>query len=480
MLKPVRKDSYIWEIPRMPERGMRVPVTIYSDDTLMEKMRSDRTLIQAANVAALPGVQKHAIVLPDGHEGYGFPIGGVAAFDINSGIISPGGIGYDINCGVRVLTTPFREEDVKPRIRELVSEIFRLVPCGVGSRSKLRLSFAELDRVCIEGVNWALKRGFGFPEDNERLEEGGCMEGADPRYVSNRAKSRGMEQLGTLGAGNHFLEIQVVDKIYSPGVAKEFGIREEGMVTVMIHTGSRGFGHQVASDYIAVLQKAVRRYGIKIPDRELVCAPWGSKEAEQYFAAMVCAVNFAFTNRHIIMHQVREAFGRVFGAHVKDEIRLVYDVCHNIGKIEEHEVDGKVMKLIVHRKGATRAFGPGRKELPKAYRSIGQPVLIPGSMGTASYILVGIKDGERLAFASTAHGAGRLMSRAAAVRRWRGEQISGELSRRGIVLKAASMRVVAEEAPQAYKDVDRVVEVSHKVGLAKKVSRMVPIGVVKG
>ena len=473
-------DSYIWEIPKGSRPGMNVPGIVYADSILLEKMKQDRTLHQCANVATLPGIIEKSIVLPDGHEGYGFPIGGVAAFDINAGgVISPGGIGYDINCGVRLLTTSLTEKDVAPRLRSLLDRIFSLVPCGVGRRGRLRLSIGELDRVLTEGVKWALKQGFGFEEDAEKCEEGGSMPGADPSKVSNRAKERGRPQLGTLGAGNHFLEIQKVDKIYDKQVAKAFGLPEEGGVTIMIHTGSRGFGHQTCDDYLRVLMGASRKYRIKIPDRELVCAPWGTKEASDYFSAMCCAVNYAFTNRFIIAHWVRQAFKDVLGLN-PEEIHTVYDVAHNIGKLEEHEVNGKRYKLIVHRKGATRAFPPGRPELPKAYREIGQPVLIPGSMGSASYVFVGIESAKGLAFFSTAHGAGRTLSRSAAIRRFGGREVVDRLGRRGIIVRAATWRVAAEEAPEAYKDIDRVAEVSHKVGLAKMVARLVPMGVVKG
>ncbi len=471
-------NAFTWEIPLDRREGMLVPGRIYANEALLKKMRSDRTLEQCRNVACLPGIQRYSVTLPDGHEGYGFPIGGVAAFSLDDGVISPGGIGYDINCGVRILSTPFSHEEVGSRLKELLDTLFRLIPCGVGAKSKMKISVQELDRVLVEGVEWAIEKGFGYPEDSERLEENGRMEGADPSAVSERAKQRGRPQLGTLGAGNHFLEIQMVDKIYDPETAKVFGLPGEGGVTVMIHTGSRGLGHEVCGDYIRILERAAKKYNIRPKDRELVYAPWGSREAEKYFSAMACAVNYAFANRHMVMHWVREAFKKIFGS--GEELKLIYGVCHNIGKIEEHEVNGKRMKLIVHRKGATRAFPPGRPEIPQPYREAGQPVIIPGSMGTASYILVGTREGEKLAFASTAHGAGRTMSRRKAVRMFRGSEVASRLAGRGIIVKAASIKVVAEETPEAYKDIDLVAEVSHRAGLARKVARLVPLGVVKG
>ncbi len=473
----VQVDNYIWEIPKREK--MRVPGRIYADKILLDKMKTDRTLLQTSNVAHLPGIQKFSIALPDAHEGYGFPIGGVAGFTVDGGVISPGGIGYDINCGVRLLSTPLTTGEVRPKLKQLLDRIFTLVPSGVGRGGKVRLSHGELDEVMVEGVKWAIRQGYGFERDAERIEEGGSMPGANPENISHRAKQRGSGQLGSLGAGNHFLEIQVVDKIYNPAIAKAFGLPGEGGVTIMIHTGSRGFGHQVCSDYLRVMEMAARKYNIRVPDRELACAPWGSREAEKYFSAMVCAVNFAFTNRHMIMHWTRQAFKDVLGV-AEEELQLVYDVCHNVAKIEDHMVDDTRMKLVVHRKGATRAFPRGRPELPSVYRDVGQPVIIPGSMGTASYVLVGTEKSEELAFSSTAHGAGRMLSRARAVRSFRGTTVAEKLKARGILIRAASWRVVAEEAPEAYKDIDRVADVSHKVGLAYKVARLVPIGVVKG
>lgn len=444
-------------------------------------MKQDRTLLQGANVATLPGIYKHAVIMPDGHEGYGFPIGGVAALDYHEGAISPGGIGFDINCGVRLLTTNLTEQDVRPVLPQLLDEIFRNVPSGVGRGGKIKLTMSQLDEVLEAGVRWAIKNGYGWEQDLKHIEENGCYEGASADAVSNKAKQRGLPQLGSLGAGNHFLEIQVVDKIFNPNVAKEFGIMQEGQVTVMIHTGSRGLGHQVCSDYLRMMEHEFRDIIAKLPDKELVYAPVGTKLHERYLQAMKAAANYAWTNRQMIMHWTRESFAKVFKTAPEDlGLELVYDVAHNIAKIETHEIDGKKVKVYVHRKGATRAFGPGHEELPQDYRDIGQPVIIPGSMGTASYVLVGSKKAEAETFASTAHGAGRLLSRHAALRRYYGQQVKAELQSRGILIRAASMRVVAEEAPGAYKDVDEVARVSHEAGIGLLVARLRPIGVVKG
>lgn len=472
--------EYEWRIPKGTKACMRTDAVIFADEYLLEKMRSDLTLVQATNVACLPGIQLNMYVMPDGHQGYGFPIGGVAGFDVETGVISPGGVGYDINCGVRVIRTDLDEEDVRPKLKELVDTLFRNIPSGVGATGKLRLSFSQLDEVLNRGVEWAIENGFGWPEDMEHIEERGSWKVADASKVSRRAKQRGHNQLGTLGAGNHFLEIQVVDKIYDPEAAKVMGITHEGQVTIMIHTGSRGLGHQVASDYLLIMERAMRKYGIRPPDRELASLPFKTPEAQDYFKAMAAAANFAWTNRQIIMHWTRESFKKVFHKDPEDlGLKLIYDVAHNIAKIEEHVVDGKRYKVVVHRKGATRAFPPGHPEIPKDYQSIGQPVLIPGSMGTASYILVGTKKGART-WHSAPHGAGRWMSRGAAIRTYRPERVVEELSRKGIMLRAATRRVISEEAPGAYKDVDKVVLVAHKVSIGKLVVRLKPIGVVKG
>jgi len=473
-------SDYTWVIPKNFKECMNVDAIVFADDYLLKKMEEDLTLVQAANVACLNGVVKAVYVMPDGHQGYGFPIGGVAAMRYDDGVISPGGVGYDINCGVRLLRTNLSYNDVKDRVKDLIDEIFRNVPSGVGSTGKVRLSLSELDRVLEEGVEWAVGKGFGWYEDLDHIEERGRMEAADASKVSKVAKERGAPQLGTLGAGNHFLEVQVVDKIYAPDIAKKIGIEYEGQITVMVHTGSRGLGHQVASDYLMIMERAMKKYGINPPDRELAAVPINSREGEDYFAAMAAAANYAWTNRQMITHWVRESFARVFKRDPSElGLETVYDVAHNIAKIEEHTVDSKTLKLVVHRKGATRAFPPGHPDIPKDHKDVGQVVLIPGSMGSASYVMVGIPEGART-FYSAAHGAGRWMSREAAIRRYRPTEVEAELSRAGIYLRAATKSVVSEEAPGAYKDADRVALVSHKVSIAKLVARLRPIGVTKG
>ena len=468
-------DANTWEIPA--SAGMRVPAVIYASARLMGDMRRDKTLAQARNVACLPGIERRSFVMPDAHQGYGFPIGGVAAFDpADQGIISPGGVGYDINCGVRLLRTDYTEADVAAKSRELLAAIFEEVPAGVGKGGVTKLSRAVLRDILGRGAEWAVENGYGRKEDLERTEERGRMADAAPEEISDRALERGIPQLGTLGAGNHFLEIQKVEEIRDPAAARVFGIDVPGQVLVMVHCGSRGLGHQVATDYIETMERAFGSAGL--PDRELVAAPFTSAEGQRYYRAMCAAVNYAFANRQMIAHWVRDVFARVLGS--AKGIDQVYDVCHNVAKIEEHEVGGWSKRLVVHRKGATRSFGPGRPEIPAAYRATGQPVLIPGSMGTASYVLAGTKEAEALSFGSTAHGAGRLMSRHEASRRFRGEQIRDDLARRGIVLKSTSMKGVAEEAAEAYKDVDEVVRVSTEVGLGRVVAKLVPLGVMKG
>ncbi len=480
---PLEKvTDYIWKIPKY-KQAMNVPGMIFASQSLLEKMKTDRTLWQCANVAQLPGIYKHAVTLPDGHEGYGFPIGGVAATDYTEGVISPGGVGYDINCGVRLLASNLSEEDIRPHLPALAETIFRNVPSGLGSRRKdFTISNSDLDRLSVDGVNFMIERGLGWKEDAEHCEEQGCMANANPDMVSQTAKNRGLTQIGTLGSGNHFLEIQKVDKILNPKTAKAFGITHEGQVTVMIHCGSRGFGHQVCSDYLRVMEHAVQKYKIAVPDRELACAPGTSLEAHNYYQAMACAVNYAFVNRQAIMHWVRQSFQQVLKQDAeKLGLKLVYDVAHNIAKIENHQVDDGVTKKVwVHRKGATRAFPPGHPDVPAAYRSEGQPVLIPGSMGTSSWVLVGSQKAMELTFGSTAHGAGRMMSRSAAKRKYWGGEIKTSLEKRGIVVRAASPMVLAEEADPAYKNVDVVAEVSDQVGIATKVARLVPLSVVKG
>ena len=469
-----RIDGNTWEIPR--QGAMRVPARIYASHKLLKAVQGDATLLQARNVACLPGIRRMSYVMPDAHQGYGFPIGGVAAFDLDEGVISPGGVGYDIACGVRLLRTDFTAADVADKRGELLAEIVKEVPAGVGKSGVTRLSLAVLREILAKGAEWAVDNGYGTPGDLDRTEERGRMRDADPAGVSARALERGIPQLGTLGSGNHFLEIQKVDKILDAVAAKAFGLESEGQVLVMIHCGSRGLGHQVASDYIQAMENELGVEGL--PDRELVAAPFRSPLGQRYYRAMCAAVNYAFANRQMIAHWVRGAFARVMGS--AGGMRQVYDVCHNVAKQESHEIDGRETRLCVHRKGATRSFGPSRRELPEAYRGVGQPLIIPGSMGTASYLLAGTDEAEALSFGSTAHGAGRVMSRHEAIRRFRGERIRDDLAARGIELRAASWKGVAEEASEAYKDVDEVVRVSHEVGLGRIVARVVPVGVMKG
>ncbi|MBM4241753.1 MAG: RtcB family protein [Euryarchaeota archaeon] len=469
----------VWEIPSDYKKCMRVPGRIYLDDDAIREVEKG-AVDQVANVACLPGIQKFSIGLPDIHFGYGFSIGGVAAFSARNGVISPGGVGFDINCGVRLLKTNLTLEEVKPKIKELVNTLFKNVPSGVGSKGKIRLQGGQIDEVLNNGAEWAVENGYGWEEDLGYLEENGKMDTADSSKVSDKAKKRGIPQLGSLGSGNHFLEIQRMDKIFDEEVAKVFGIKE-GQITVLIHTGSRGCGHQICSDYLRTMDKAAKRYKINIPDRQLACAPADSEEAQDYFKGMSAAANYAWANRQMIVHWVRESFEQVYGRDAEDMgMNIVYDVAHNIAKREIHNIKGRDMEVFVHRKGATRAFGPGRDEIPKEYRKVGQPVLIPGTMGTGSYILVGTDTAMEETFGSTAHGAGRKMSRAAAKRTYRGEKVKNTLEERGIYIKATSMPIVAEEAPGAYKDVDEVVGTSHKAGISRMVGKMVPLGVAKG
>lgn len=469
----------IFEIPQ--EGEMKSSALVFAIPKMLEQMKRDRTFWQLRNVASLPGILKHAMVMPDGHEGYGFPIGGVAAFDARDGIVSPGGVGYDINCGVRLLATPLTEKEVKPKIREICDVLFENVPSGVGSKSqKLRVSDSELGEVSTRGIEWAVEKGYGRKQDIERTEEYGKIPGADYSCVSDLARKRGKAQIGTLGAGNHFLEVQVVDKIMLPEVAKKFGLFE-GQVVVMIHCGSRGFGHQVCDDYLRVVMRKAEELKLPMPDRELVYVPLNTKEAQQYLGAMRCAVNYAFVNRHVIMHWVRESFDSVFGKGTGERMDLVYDVAHNIAKFEKHSIDGKMREVIVHRKGATRAFPAGREELPPIYRKVGQPVIIPGSMGTASYVLVGSAKGLDLCFGTTCHGSGRTMSRHEAIRLHEGKNVAkGLWDSKGIYVRATDMKVVAEEAPDAYKNVDEVVQSVSEAGISDIVARLRPLGVVKG
>jgi len=472
-------DAYRFRLPKTG--AMRVDGIVYADQELFEGLKKDASLIQVANVACLPGIVGPSLAMPDCHYGYGFPIGGVAAFDVQEGIVSPGGVGYDINCGVRLMRTDLRQEEVRPRLEELAAAIHHLVPAGAGEKGPLRLSSAQLAKVLEEGAQWVVRQGYGVPEDLEHTEDRGCLPGADPDAVSRRAFERGAPQLATLGGGNHFLEIQVVDEIYEERLARAFGLEELGQITVMIHSGSRGLGHQVCEDALDMMTAAARKYGLALPDKQLVCAPVSSPEGQRYLAGMAAAANYAWANRQAIMHYVREAFARVLGrGWEKLGLRLVWDVAHNIAKLEEHEVNGQRRKLCVHRKGATRAFPAGRPELPAVFREVGQPVLVPGDMGSASYVLVGTKEALRETWGSTCHGAGRVLSRAAAIKKHPSAQVRRELEAQGIVVRAVGRDTLAEEAPDAYKDVDRVVEVCHQAGLSRKVARLRPLAVVKG
>ncbi len=474
-------DDYRWEIPKSYKAGMRVPGLIYADEAMLEHIKKDRTPEQVANVAFLPGIVFRSLAMPDIHWGYGFPIGGVAAMGIEDGVISPGGVGYDINCGVRLLRTNLMEEDVLPRIGELVSALFRNIPSGVGSQGKLRLDQREIDQVLLKGARWPVEKGYGEARDLEVTEENGSMPGGDPGCVSVKAKQRGGPQLGTLGAGNHFLEVEVVEEIYEPAIASVMGIERVGQVLLLIHTGSRGLGHQVCDDHLVVMGRAAQKYGIQLPDRQLACAPVKSPEGKAYFAAMVCAANYAWANRQCIAHWVRESFIQVFGKSRRDlGLEMIYDVAHNIAKMEEHQVEGRRLSLCVHRKGATRAFPAGHPAVPPLYADIGQPVFIPGDMGRYSYILVGTQRAMEETFGSTCHGAGRVQSRSAAKRSLRGADVARGLAERGITVKTGSMSSLAEEASQAYKDVQKVVEVTHGAGISLKVARARPLGVVKG
>lgn len=465
-------SEVIYEIEKKGE--MKVPARIYADDELIKKMKEDLTLKQAENVACLPGIESYSFVMPDGHQGYGFPIGGVAAIEYENGIISPGGVGYDINCGVRLLKSNLTKEDVFDKRMELIDSMFKNVPSGLGSQGKVKLSSKDLDEVLMVGADWAVEEGYGWEKDLKHLESEGSMEG-DPSKVSSNAKKRGAPQLGSLGSGNHFLEMQVVDEIYDEKTAEGFGLKE-GQICFMMHTGSRGCGHQICSDYIQTMDGAYKKYNLKIPDRELVCAPIHSKEGEDYYKAMSSGANFAWANRQMITHWIRESVSKVIGEDSEDlGFDVLYDVAHNIAKIEKH--NGK--KYCVHRKGATRAFWKGRDELPKEYEDIGQPVIIPGDMGTASYIMVGVKTSKET-FGSTCHGAGRVLSRSAAIKKFRGEDIIKRLEKEKIYVKAASPKVVAEEAPEVYKDIHNVVDVCAKAGLVVKVAKLKPIGVAKG
>jgi len=466
-------NAFVREIPVTARPDMRVPVRVYADDELWRQIVNDRSLDQAVNVATLPGVTGHVYAMPDVHEGYGFPVGGVAAMDADDGVISPGGVGYDINCGVRLLASDLELSAARPQLEAAVHDLSRSIPAGPGRNPQLDLATADLDRVLDEGSALLLERGLALPEDLPNMEAGGRLPAARSACVSARAKQRGHNQLGTIGSGNHFVEVQVVDEVFEPAAAAAYGLRQ-GQITVLIHTGSRGLGHQVCTDYVRQMDQVMPRYGIHLPDRQLACAPFASPEGQAYFAAMCAAANFAWANRQVITSSARRVFGRAFGT--LGHLKLVYDVAHNIAKMEEHGG----ARLCVHRKGATRAFGPSHPETPAAYRAVGQPVFIPGSMGTASYVLAGSDAAMTLSFGSTCHGAGRAMSRGEAKRTRPGHEVRRELERQGIIVRCPSSSELAEEAPTAYKDVERVVDVVHQAGLARKVARLKPLGVVKG
>ena len=481
-MKTLPIGDCVWEIPPSEKPGMLVPARIYASETLLTRM-DEGVFEQVTNVACLPGIVRAALCMPDGHWGYGFPIGGVAAFRADTGVISPGGIGFDINCGMRVLRTNLTEAEVRPKLTELVDALFAAVPSGVGSRGFVRLSAGEFDEVMRDGARWCLRQGYAWPEDLDATEGGGCLPGADPEQVSARAVSRGRDQLGTLGSGNHYLEVQVVPPggIHDPQVAKAFGIERPGQILVMLHCGSRGFGHQIGTDYLRRFDQAMRGYGITVRDRELACAPFRSPEGQAYFGAMTAAANAAFANRQLMTHRVREVMGRVFGKDPRDlGLGVIYDVCHNTAKLERHTVDGASLELVVHRKGATRSFGPGAPDVPAAYRDVGQPVIIGGSMETGSALLVGTTHAMMETFGSTAHGAGRTMSRAQAKRKVWGEALIKQMGERGIVVRAASKSGVAEEAGFAYKDLGEVVDVVDRLDISRKVVSLTPIGNIKG
>jgi tRNA-splicing ligase RtcB (3'-phosphate/5'-hydroxy nucleic acid ligase) len=472
-----RIDEVRVRIPREARRGMRTDVMVYASEAIIEQIRKDLSLEQAMNVATLPGIVGASLAMPDIHQGYGFPIGGVAAMDWETGVVSPGGVGFDINCGVRLVRTTLEAEEVRPRMRELVDQVFRDVPCGTGGEGPVRINKPQLDQVLAKGAEWMAENGYGEPRDAEFTEERGRMEGADPGQVSERAKERGRPQLATLGSGNHFLEIQRVERVFDTEAARAMGM-EEGQAVVSIHCGSRGLGHQVCTDYLAQMGAAMKRYQITLPDRQLACVPIHSPEGQAYLGAMRAAANFAWANRQAILHILRGSFERIFGRQVR--LDLVYDVCHNIAKRERHRVEGELRDVLVHRKGATRAFPPGHRELPDSYRHIGQPVLIPGSMGTASWVLTGAEGAMKETFGSVCHGAGRLMSRTAARQGRDAREVQKRLEEQEILVRSATRDGILEEVPEAYKNVDEVIEVVHQAGLACKVARLRPMGVIKG
>lgn len=471
-------DDCRWRIPRTG--SMRVPGLIFSNRELIKTVREDQSLTQVANVATLPGIVGHSLAMPDIHWGYGFPIGGVAAFDPEEGIISPGGVGYDINCGCRLMTTQLRADEIRPSMRSIVSALFKNIPSGVGSTGAIRLSKGDQSKVAVQGAAWAVKKGFGCTEDLETTEDHGVMDGADPSVLSERAIQRGKNQLGTLGSGNHFVEVQVVDQIYDLEKARAYDLLE-GQVTVLIHSGSRGFGHQVCDDFLKEMSRHVMQKSLVLPDRQLACARLDSDLGRRYFAAMACAANYAWANRQILMHWVQETLQQVLAISPNElGMKLLYDVCHNIAKREQHILEGNRVTLCVHRKGATRALPPGHPLLPEIYRHVGQPVLIPGDMGTHSFVLSGAEGAMTQSFGSSCHGAGRVLSRSKAVKMAKGRAIYRELEDKGILVQSRGKRTLKEEMPEAYKDVSQVIDVVHEAGLARKVARLRPLGVIKG
>lgn len=479
---PLEKiDNYRWRIPKSYKPGMRVPGIVYADEKLLKDIYHDKALEQVANVAFLPGIVGVSIAMPDIHWGYGFPIGGVAATDIeNGGVVSPGGVGFDINCGIRLIRTNFTDEEIQPKLKGLVYALFSDIPAGVGSKGDIRISAKEEKELLIKGAKWAVEKGYGCAEDLECTEEYGAIEGADPDAVSDRAYERGKTQSGTLGSGNHFIEVQVIDQLFDADLCDAFGLNL-GQVMLMIHSGSRGFGYQICDDYVRNMIKCLEKYNIQVPDRQLACAPVNSSEGKQYIGAMRCAANYAWANRQCLMHLARKSFERVFNmSWQKMGMSLIYDVTHNIAKIEKYTIDGKEKKLCVHRKGATRAFGPGNPALPERYKATGQPVIIPGDMGRNSYLLIGTKKAEEETFGSTCHGAGRVKSRTASTRTTNLNTLLKELESKGIIVKASGKGTIVEEAPSAYKDVNEVVNVVHNAGISQRVCRMRPIGVIKG
>ncbi|NLG48736.1 MAG: RtcB family protein [Chloroflexi bacterium] len=476
----IQVEPLVYEVPASYREDMRVPARVYADEYILDMAAEDNSLEQLVNTATLPGVVRYTLAMPDVHQGYGFPIGGVAAMSLSDGVISPGGVGYDINCGVRLLRSSIEAEALRPYMDDLMTALYQNVPSGVGASRAGKLSAKELAEVLEQGANWAVRQGLGRQEDVEHTESQGRMEEADASAVSQRAKDRGADQVGTLGSGNHFLEVDVVTEVFDEEIANAYGLFP-GQVCVWIHCGSRGLGHQVCTDAVRTMQQVAPKYNITLPDRELACAPFSSQEGQEYFRAMSAAANFAWANRQVITHQVREAFKQVLGSHFSDcDLHMVYDVCHNIAKIERHQIDGQEMRLCVHRKGATRAFGPGQPDVPQTYREVGQPVLIPGDMGTGSFVLAGTARAMKISFGSSCHGAGRVMSRSKSRKNVTGQQLRQQLEQRHIVVRAGSMRGLAEEAPDAYKDLDRVVNVVHDTGMARKVARTRPMGVIKG